>query len=161
MFFGAGATPSVIHAAGAPGGGTSASPNALVVLVYRKARTPARTAASSRFSVPVMLVSTNACRLWVATCGLCSVAAWMTALTPSMQRSTRARSVIDPTTSVHGEARRSTLRTACPASRSVRTIASPRCPEEPVTRMVPGFALRAPPGAISEVLPDIGEHPTR
>jgi hypothetical protein len=75
MFFATGDTSSVIHAAGAPGGGTSARPNALVVLVNTKARTRAATASSSRFSVPVMLVSTNACRAWVATCGLCSVAA--------------------------------------------------------------------------------------
>src|SRR5689334_22581629 len=90
MFFGTGTTSSVIQAAGAPGGGTSASPNALVVLVKMNARTRARTAASSRFSVPVRLVSMKACRLWVATCGLCSVAAWSTEDAPSMQRSTRS-----------------------------------------------------------------------
>jgi hypothetical protein len=33
LFFGTGTTSSVIHAAGAPSGGTSASPNVLVVLV--------------------------------------------------------------------------------------------------------------------------------
>ena len=38
MFFGRGTTSSVIHAAGAPGGGTSASPNRLVVLVKTKER---------------------------------------------------------------------------------------------------------------------------
>ena len=37
---GAGATRSSIQAAGAPGGGFSASPKALVVLVMTKARTP-------------------------------------------------------------------------------------------------------------------------
>jgi hypothetical protein len=36
MFFGTGATSSVIHAAGDPGGGDSAAPNALVVLVKMK-----------------------------------------------------------------------------------------------------------------------------
>ena len=40
MFFGTGATVSSIQAAGAPGGGLSASPKALVVLVMTKARTP-------------------------------------------------------------------------------------------------------------------------
>ena len=52
MFFGAGATLSSIQAAGAPGGGFSASPKALVVVVMTKARTRARAAASSRTSVP-------------------------------------------------------------------------------------------------------------
>ena len=37
MFFGTGATSSVIQAAGAPGGGISASPNTLVVVVKTKA----------------------------------------------------------------------------------------------------------------------------
>ena len=39
MFFGIGLVDSVIHAAGSPGDGTSASPNALVVLVKTNART--------------------------------------------------------------------------------------------------------------------------
>ena len=64
MFFGIGATSSVTQAAGAPGGGVSASPNALVVLVKTKAATPAATASSSRLSVPVTLVSTKSWRLW-------------------------------------------------------------------------------------------------
>ena len=42
MFFGTGTTSSVIQAAGAPGGGTSARPKALVVLVNTKARTRGR-----------------------------------------------------------------------------------------------------------------------
>ena len=42
MFFGTGVTSSVIQAAGAPGGGVSARPKALVVLVKTKAPTPAR-----------------------------------------------------------------------------------------------------------------------
>ena len=79
MFFGIGTTASVTQAAGAPAGGTKASPNTLVVLVKTKAPTPAAVASSSRFSVPVMLVSTKSCRPWVATCGLCSVAACNTA----------------------------------------------------------------------------------
>ena len=61
MLRGTGATSSVIHAAGAPGGGVSARPNALVVLVKTKRPTPAATASSSRFSVPVTFVSTNSC----------------------------------------------------------------------------------------------------
>jgi hypothetical protein len=39
----------------------------LVVLVNTKDRTPLATALSSRLSVPVMLVSTNSCRLRVPT----------------------------------------------------------------------------------------------
>jgi uncharacterized spore protein YtfJ len=39
MFFGTGATSSVSHAAGSPGGGVSARPNALVVLVKTNVRT--------------------------------------------------------------------------------------------------------------------------
>ena len=43
---------------------------ALVVLVKTNAVTPFVAAASSRFSVPVMLVSTKSCRECVAMCGL-------------------------------------------------------------------------------------------
>ena len=82
MLRGTGATPSVIHAAGAPGGGVSARPKALVVLVKTNRDAPAATASSSRFSVPVTLVSTNAWRSCEPTCGLCSVAAWSTASAP-------------------------------------------------------------------------------
>ena len=64
----------MIQAAGAPSPGVSARPNALVVLVWTNAPTPAATASSSRTSVPVTLVSTNSCRAWDITCGLCSVA---------------------------------------------------------------------------------------
>ena len=42
MFLGTGRTSSVIQAAGSPAGGTSARPNALVVLVKTKACTPRR-----------------------------------------------------------------------------------------------------------------------
>ena len=66
---------SVIHAAGAPGGGANARPNALVVLVNTKLSTSPDTASSSRFRVPVMFVSTNWPRGWDPTCGLWSVAA--------------------------------------------------------------------------------------
>ena len=59
MFFGSGTTSSVIHAAGASGGGVSARPNALVVLVKMNDRTPVATAYSSSVSVPVMLASTK------------------------------------------------------------------------------------------------------
>ena len=59
MLRGIGRTSSVIQVAGAPGGGVSARPNALVVLVKTKRETPAATASSSRLSVPVTLVATN------------------------------------------------------------------------------------------------------
>jgi hypothetical protein len=62
-----GATSSVIHAAGSPGGGVRARPNVLVVLVKTKLPTPASAAASSKFSVPVTLVSTKFDRPWVPT----------------------------------------------------------------------------------------------
>ena len=87
----------MIQAAGAPGGGVSARPNALVVLVKTKREAPAATASSSRFSVPVMFVSTNARRSWEPTWGLCSVAAWRTASVPSIAARTTARSAIEPT----------------------------------------------------------------
>jgi hypothetical protein len=67
MFFGTGVTSSVTQAAGAPEGGTRASPKTLVVLVKTKAPTPVAAASSSRLSVPVMLVSTKSWRPWVAT----------------------------------------------------------------------------------------------
>jgi hypothetical protein len=75
----------------------SAAPKALVVLVKMKQPTPAATASSSRISVPVMLVSTKAWAVWVATCGLCRVAVWMIAVAPCMQSRTKSRSQIDPT----------------------------------------------------------------
>ena len=56
MLRGTGRTSSVIHAAGSPGAGTSARPNALVVLVNTNALTPAATDSSSSVSVPVMFV---------------------------------------------------------------------------------------------------------
>jgi hypothetical protein len=70
MFFGTGTTSSVIHPAGAPSGGVNARPKTLVLLVNTKARTPAVVASSSRLSVPVTFVSTNACFSCVAMCGL-------------------------------------------------------------------------------------------
>ena len=70
MFLGAGLTSSVIQAAGEPTAGVNARPKVLVVLVKTNALTPFSTAASSKFSVPEMFVSTNACRWWVPTWGL-------------------------------------------------------------------------------------------
>src|SRR5215472_17522814 len=134
MFLGTGVTSSVIHAAGAPGPGVSARPKALVVLVNTKLSAPAATASSSRVSVPVMLASTNAWRSCDPTCGLCRVAGCSTEPTPARQRRTVPRSAIDPTTSVYGEASRSTPTVSRPASRRTRTSASPRCPALPVTR---------------------------
>src|SRR3546814_5147465 len=67
MFLGIGTRSSVTQTAGAPAGGNRASPKTLVVEVKTKAPTPALTASSSRFSVPVMLVSTKSWRLCVAT----------------------------------------------------------------------------------------------
>ena len=100
-------TSSVIQAAGAPAGGISASPNTLVVLVKTKALHARRHRLLEQFSVPVMLTSTNSCRPWVATCGLCKVAACNTVCTPAMWRRTNARSTIEPTCVVNGEARTS------------------------------------------------------
>ena len=93
-------TSSVIHAAGAPGGGASARPNALVVLVNTKAPVPAATASSSRLTVAVMFASTKSRRAWLPTCGLCSVAACSTASTPATARRATSRSASDPTRSV-------------------------------------------------------------
>ncbi len=127
----------MIHAAGSPGPGLNARPNALVVLVNTKLRTPAATDSSSSTSVPVMLVCTNDWRSCDPTCGLCSVAACKTACTPGKLFRTRSRSVIEPTTVVNGESSRSRPTTSCPCSRSTRTSASPRCPELPVTSTFP------------------------
>ncbi len=104
MLRGTGATSSVIQAAGASGGGVSARPNALVVLVNTNRPTPAATASSSRFSVPVTFVSTNSCRVWEPTCGLCSVAACTTASAPRTASRTSARSATEPTIAVCGDA---------------------------------------------------------
>jgi hypothetical protein len=60
MLRGCGSSCSVTQTAGAWAGGRSASPKLLVVLVKTNADTPAALAASSRFKVPVMLVSTKA-----------------------------------------------------------------------------------------------------
>jgi hypothetical protein len=132
---GIGTTSSVIHAAGAPGGGVSARPNVLVVLVNTNLPIPAATASSSSVSVPVTLTSTNSCREWEATCGLCSVAACSTASTPAMHERTQSRSATEPTTLVDGDGRMSSPTTSWPSSPSTRTSASPRCPELPVIRI--------------------------
>src|SRR3954468_15899652 len=136
MFFGTGARSSVTHTAACPAPGRSCEPNALVVLVKTKLRTPAAAAASSRLSVPVTLVSMKSCLLWVATCGLCSVAVWITAVTPSIWCRTKSGSTIEPTASVKGDAFRSMPRAGEPRPRSVRRRASPRWPALPVTRIV-------------------------
>ena len=86
--------------------------------------------------MPVTLVSTKACLLWVATCGLCSVAVWMTAVTPSICARTKPGSTIEPAASVKGDAFRSIPRAGDPRRRSVRRMASPRWPALPVTRIV-------------------------
>ena len=83
MLRGRATTSSVIHAAGSCGPGTSARPNALVVLVNTNARTRARTASSKSSRVPVTFVSTKSCRACVAMCGLCSAAACNTTSTPA------------------------------------------------------------------------------
>src|SRR3954449_1542339 len=138
MLRGTGTTSSVIQAAGAPSIGVSARPNALVVLVWTNVPTPAATASSSRTSVPVTFVSTNACRGWDIRCGLCSVAVCRTASAPAIADRTAGRSTTDATTSVCTESRRSRPTTSWPAFRRVRTSASPRCPALPVTRMRTG-----------------------
>src|SRR5262249_28761874 len=134
MLRGTGTTPSVIHAAGAPEAGVSARPKVLVVLVNTKLPTPAAADSSSRVSVPVTLLSTKSCRVCEPTCGLCSVAGCRTAPAPARQARTVARSVIEPTTVVNGEASTSRPTTSRPLARSTRTSASPRCPALPVTR---------------------------
>src|SRR5689334_13786973 len=142
MLRGTGVTSSVIHAAGAPGAGVSARPKVLVVLVNTKLPTPAATASWSSVSVPVMLVSTKSWRVCEPTCGLCSVAGWSTAPTPARQPRTVARSAMEPTVVVNGEAIRSSPTTSRPVARSTRTSASPRCPALPVTRTrSPGMRL--------------------
>src|SRR6516165_5632037 len=142
MLRGTGTTSSVIQAAGAWGAGVSARPNVLVVLVNTKLPTPAAAASSSRVSVPVTLVSTKSCRVCEPTCGLCSVAGCRTVPVPARQARTVARSVIDPTTVVNGEASTSRPVTSCPRARRTRTSASPRCPALPVTRTrSPGMRL--------------------
>src|SRR3954463_2958417 len=152
MLRGTGTTSSVIHAAGAPGGGTSARPNALVVLVNTNRPTPAATASSSRFSVPVTLVSTNSARPCEPTWGLCSVAVWRIASMPATARRTTSRSAIEPTICVYGDASTSSPTRSPP---SVRISASPRWPELPVMRMrmapsiVAGMTLR-----IGDTAPD-------
>jgi hypothetical protein len=103
MFFGTGTTSSVIQFAGWPGADASAAPNALVVLVNTKAATPAATDSSSSASVPLTFVSTNCCAECVTMCGLCSVAAWITARTPRSASRSSSRSVTLPTWSVYGE----------------------------------------------------------
>src|SRR5580692_2768551 len=148
MLRGRGTTSSVIQAAGSPGSGVSARPNALVVLVNTKLPTPAATASSSSVSVPLTVVSTNACLPCEPTWGLCSVAVCRTASTPARLWRTTARSVTDPTTVVCGDGRTSSPVTSCPPSRSTRTRASPRWPELPVTRT---FATATPASVLTAV----------
>src|ERR1700754_977032 len=138
MFLGTGTTSSSIHAAGSPAAGDSAAPNALVVLVKTKERTPCATAASSKATVPPTFVSTNWRFVCVATCGLCNVALWITRVTPDIASRTKASSAIEPTRSVKGDALISRPRASCPSARRRRISASPRWPALPVTRMVIG-----------------------
>ena len=100
MFRGRGTTSSVTQAAGAPGAGVSARPNALVLLVKTKPRTPALAASSSSVSVPLTLASTNACLLCEPTCGLWSVAVCRTVPAPATHRRATAGSATEPTTAV-------------------------------------------------------------
>src|SRR5579859_5338565 len=53
---------------------------------------------------------------------------------PFIERRTKEASVTDPTRFVNGPSRISTPVTSCPASSKVRTSASPRWPELPVTK---------------------------
>src|SRR5216684_2459190 len=145
MFLGTGTTSSVIHAAGASAGDVRECPNALVVLVKTKDLAPAGTASSSRFNVPAILVSTNSWRLWLATCGLCSVAVCRTTSTPCMHCLTILRSVIDPTRRVNGELLMSRPIASWSDRSRVRISASPKWPALPVTRilMAKGLVLQA------------------
>src|SRR5215468_3949285 len=136
MFRGTGTTSSVTHAAGSPRAGVSLEPKALVVLVKMKASTPAATASSRRIRVPVTLTSTKSRPAWVATCGLCRVAAWSTARTPRMPCLTSSRSQMEPTQSVKGDGLRSRPRASRCSARKVRMSASPRWPALPVTRIM-------------------------
>lgn len=136
MFLGIGRRSSSIHLAAWPGACAIASPNVLVVLVCTNAPTPARVASSSSTNVPVTLVSTKSCRLWVTTCGLCSVAVCSTARTPVIASRTTPRSTIEPTTLVNGEGLMSSPRASSPRASSRRISASPKWPALPVTRTV-------------------------
>src|SRR5260221_624928 len=120
MFLATGTTSSVTQAAGSPADGVSADPKALVVLVKTKVWIPEATASSRRVSVPVTFVSTKSRLPWVATWGLCNVAAWTIARTPLMHPMTKSRSQIDPTASVNGDGRISMPRAGRPAARRVR-----------------------------------------
>ena len=153
MLRGTGRTASVIQAAGSPGAGTSARPNALVVLVNTNALTPAATDSSNSVSVPVMFVWTKSSRRCDATCGLCSVAVCRTASTPSRQRFTQPRSATDPSTVVNGDARTSRPRTSTPSAASTRISASPRWPELPVTRTRMPTIYQLDPGTERRVGP--------
>src|SRR5579872_497792 len=105
---------------------------------------PAASAASSSVSVPVTFTSTKAWREWLSTCGLCSVAVWMTAVTPAIAPRTNSGSVIEPTRVVNGEASRSSPRAGRPAACRLRISASPRCPALPVIRIVMAASGRLP-----------------
>jgi hypothetical protein len=129
-------TSSVIQAAGVAAGGTKASPKTLVELVRTKLFTPWRSAASSKFRVPLILVSINACGLCVATCGLCKVAVCSTASMPRMAAVTAAASPIEHCTLVKGEAAQSKPMAWCSPPCKVRISASPKCPALPVTRIL-------------------------
>ena len=100
-----------------------------------RARRRRRRASSSRFSVPVTLVSTNSWRLCEPTCGLCSVAACSTASTPS-HAAAHERAVGDRADDVvYGDGQDVEARRVRARPRSTRISASPRWPELPVTRM--------------------------
>ena len=116
MLRGTGATSSVIQAAGAPGGGVSARPNALVVLVKTNRLTPGR----DRLLEQVERAGDV---------GVDEVLAGVRADVRLVQRRrvddrvdaastarTSARSAIEPATSVYGEARMSSPTASIPSA---------------------------------------------
>src|SRR5438445_5684037 len=95
-----------------------------------------------------MLTSTKSWRLWVATCGLCSVAACSTVVTSFMQRRMKVRSAIEPTWRVNAPGRTSIPTVSRRCACNVRTSASPKWPELPVTSTVtPSYPFARLPGS--------------
>ena len=111
------------------------------VMMKRPTDEPGATDSSSRLSVPCTLTATKALRSWVATLGLCSAPAWMTAPMPKSRivARTRLRSTIEPTTRVVAAGTGSRPTTSWPLAASNGTRVRPSQPDDPVTRMRVSF----------------------
>ena len=124
---GTGTTSSVIQAAGAPGRRRQRAAERARRAGEDERPTPAATASSSRFSVPVTFVSTNSWRRVRADVRLVQRRGVQDRVDARRtQRRTTSRSAIEPTTVVYGDARTSSADDVAARRRAARASAPRR-----------------------------------